>query len=252
MCSYYQLTCDDPAGRRIATSAGDLRSAPFPDGASELVDIDREVALAAGFRYAVMVVNNYAGLAFAQLERGFAGLMVRDDPGGDHFDPRTVELKFDLHGDNGVFLPLVLDLREGTLHWLDVHATGELEFNNVASSEGDISRICPQTMAYFAAGSRLSIFDLALLHAAARARRVYVRGDDTRVYVRGDGESAAGFLARITTTPGEPAALPVGADGPPVFAALLRGDVDLPAGSTCYALFRQRITNPIAAADLLA
>lgn len=157
VCSYYQLKLKDGQGRTIATSGGDLRNAPFPDGASELVDVDWSRALAAGARYAVMVVNNYAGMPFSLLERGFAGLMLRDDAGGLQFDPRTVELKFDLQGENGVYMPLVLDLREGVLHWLDVYAEGQLLFNNVATSRRAITNIC--------AGGRCSA------SGAARARR---------------------------------------------------------------------------------
>jgi len=61
-CSFYQLTMNGRDGV-IAESAGDLRAAPPPLGATELVDFSRERALAAGMRYAVMVVTNYDGLA---------------------------------------------------------------------------------------------------------------------------------------------------------------------------------------------
>jgi hypothetical protein len=37
-----------------------------------------------------------------------------------------------------------------------------------------------------------------------------------------------------------------------VLAALLRGDIALPEGSTCYALFREGIADVIAASDLIA
>lgn len=69
-----------------------------------------------------MLVNSYHGLPFSLLERGFSGLMLHDDPAAARFDPRTVELKFALEGENGVFQPLVLDLRDGELHWLDVQS----------------------------------------------------------------------------------------------------------------------------------
>ncbi len=39
VCSYYELKFRNPAGRVIAQSAGDLRDAPFPDGATEFVDL---------------------------------------------------------------------------------------------------------------------------------------------------------------------------------------------------------------------
>lgn len=245
VCSYYELRWGD-----IATSAGDLRAAPFPDGASEFVDVDRDRARAAGARYAVMVVNNYGGMAFGQLERAFAGLMLRDDAFGDHFDPRTVALRFDLAGGNGVFLPLVFDLERDAMHWLDVYSKGELAMNSVATSNRAITRVCPRLIAYFAAGSRPTMFELAALHAAARTRRVIVRDGASAVHhVRGPDEPVTGFLDRILGGGGTPGSLP-GADQP-VLAALYRRDLDLHAGSTCYALINERGGAVIAASALL-
>ncbi len=253
VCSYYQLQYADRSGRVIASSAGDRQDGPFPEGASELVDVDRAAARAAGVRYAVMVVNNYRGLPFAKLERGFAGLMLRDDVEGRHFDPRTVELKFDLQGANGVFTPLVVDLDDDQLHWLDIYGKGQMAFNNVATSHKTITKVCPEMIAYFGSGLRPSMYDLALLHAAARGRRVWIRGAETRRFIRGPDEAAPAFLARLTTTPGEPSPVPAAGElGAATFAALQRGDLDLPPGATCYALFRERVTHPIAAADLLS
>lgn len=253
VCSYYELKYA-PGKQTIATSSGDLRNGPFPNGASEFVDVDREAARAHGIRYAVMVVNNYAGMAFSQLERGFAGLMLRDDIRGKHFDPRSVEHKFDLSGDNGVFMPLVLDLDTNTMHWLDVYTTGMLAMNNVATSNKAIMRICPNLIAYFASGVRPSMFELGALHAAARTRRVHVRSaDGVTVLTRGAGEDAVGFLARILAgTNAEPAALPAPDGSRPVLAALYRNDLELAEGSTVYALYRERAAATISASALIA
>jgi hypothetical protein len=252
VCSYYNLRLDLDRKRPIARSSGDLRSAPFPDGASEFVDLHRDHALAHGLRYAVMVVNSYWGMSFDQLERGFAGMMLRDDLGGAHFDPRTVELKFDMQGAHGVFMPLVLDIAESTIHWLDVYSKGQLAFNNVHSSNAAITKICPEMIAYFASGARISVYDLALLHAAARGQRVLIRGAEDRQFTRRPGEAADAFLRRMQTGDGAEPGDPPRADGPPVFAALFKGDLDLPADSLCYALFRERVIAPIAASDLLS
>ena len=97
------------------------------------------------------------------------------------------------------------------------------------------------------------MLDLARLHAAARCQRVTVRGRVAEQYVRRPGEAALAFHDRLRR--GRPdatdAALPP-ADGPPVLAALFRGDVDLPPGSDAYALFRERVTPTLAASDLLS
>lgn len=69
---------------------------------------------------------------------------MRDDTHGKHFDPRTVALKFQLTGANGVFLPLVVDLVDGKLHWLDIYSRGMLAFNNVATSDSSITSLCPR------------------------------------------------------------------------------------------------------------
>jgi hypothetical protein len=251
VCSYYQLELQDRQGRTIATSSGDLRNAPFPDGSSEFVDVDWNRALAAGARYAVMVVNNYSGMPFSLLERGFAGLMLRDDVGGLHFDPRTVELRFDLQGENGVYMPLVLDLRQGVLHWLDVYAQGQLVFNNVASSRRAITNICPTLMQYFASGVRPTMYELALLHAASRSRTVLVRGKTVQRFRRREGEAVATFHARLARGEGgEGTTFSIGEGR--TLAALYRGDVELPDGAERYVLFPGQVTATMSASDLIS
>jgi hypothetical protein len=267
-CAYYQLTAKDALGRPLARSSGDFTSAPYPDGAAEFVDFDRQLAREAGYRYAVMVVNAYSGLPFSALERATAGVMLLDDPkAGAHFDPRTVALAFALAGANGIFMPLVVDLETSRLHWLDAYSRGQFEHNNVATSQRSIGRICPAMIDYFASGTRPTMLDLGRYHAAARSRRVLVRtagpGDQpgaTHVFLRRDDEPALAFLERLRG--GEPdQRLPAGELGvdptthlgeAPIFAMLLRGDLALPAGSSSYALFRQQLIPTMAAPDLLA
>lgn len=250
VCSYYQLKFTDPEGNIVAQSSGDLRDAPFPDGASEFVDLDLARARAQGMRFAVMVVNAYAGMTFSTLERCFAGLMLRNSADGLHFDPRTVELKFALQGEHGVFMPLVYDLATNRIHWTDAYSRGALEFNNVATSNKAITKICPELIAYFGSGVRMSMFELALLHAAARSPRVYLRSTTTTVVERAAGEDPVQFLARLRQH--DHARAPLPHDGAPALALLYRGDLELPPGSSAYALFPGRTAAALAAADLLA
>ncbi len=252
VCSYYELKYLDGSDE-IAVSAGDLRDAPYPDGATEFVDVHREEATLHGVRYAVAVVNSYSGMSFDQLERGFAGLMLRDDVSGAHFDPRTVALRFNLQGANGVFLPFVVDLSDGVLHWLDVYSKGQFELNNVATSNRDITRVCPEMIEYFASGVRASMFDLAALHAASRCERVFVRDGQVRLYARRPGETRGAFFARLKGMDFDALDAPLPGPGDaPALAALLRGDLELPAGSIGYALFRERGGFDLSASDLLA
>jgi hypothetical protein len=249
VCSYYQLQCT-LRGDVVARSSGDLRHAPFPDGASEFVDVDRLRAVAGGARYAAMVVNNYAGMAFGTLERAFAGLMLRDDVEGAHFDPRTVLHRFDLQGENGVYLPLVFDLHDDCLYWLDVYARGQLAMNNVATSNSAVTRLASESIAYFGSGARLSMLQLGLLHGAARAQRVVVRDVDggLTLYERGDDDAVA-FLQRLRSQGGLPTM--VLGDGAAVLALLLEGDLAVPEGSAVWVLLPGTTASTLAAADLL-
>jgi hypothetical protein len=252
VCSYYSLKLS-AGGVTVARSSGDFTSAPHPDGASEFVDLLLKNARAQGHRYAVMVVNAYSGLPFSKLERAFAGLMVREDEQNAVFDPRTVRLRFALDGPNGVFMPLVVDLATRRLHWLDVSRKGQLAMNNVATSTKDIQAVCPRLIRYFEHGSRPTMFRLAAYHAAARAQRVLLRGPwATSELTRRPGEDAHGLLRRIIHAQADTLheALPP-LDGP-VFAALLEGDLSLPEGAEVYALFREAVAAPRAAADLLS
>lgn len=252
VCSYYQLQLIHD-GQTIAHSSGDLTSAPYPDGASEFVDLHRDAANETGIRYAVMVVNAFAGVPFSKLERGFAGLMLRDDTKGHHFDPRTVVLKFALQGEHGVFTPLCIDLETDTLHWLDIYSKGALAMNNVANSNQAITRVCPETMEYFQSRIRLDMRRLALLHAAARCRRVLLRADElVSTYERRDGETPQEFLHRLQADDGPVDDKPLELGDAPVLAILHRGDVALPNDSSAYALFREQVIPTMDAADLIS
>jgi hypothetical protein len=254
VCSYYNLRLLDARGALVAQSGGDLRDAPFPDGTSELIDLDWPRALTHGIRYAVMVVNNYSGMPFSLLERGFAGLMLRDDPQGAHFDPRTVELKFDLQGDNGIYLPLVLDLKAEVLHWLDAYSNGQLLFNNVATSRRAITRICPTLMRYFTSGVRPTLYELGLLHAAARCRTVCLRDSSQSLlrFERGAHEDAAAFHARLVAGEGGVRVPEPPAGGRETLALLHRGDLDLAPETARYVLFPGRLAATLGASDLLS
>lgn len=253
VCSYYELKLRRDSGSTIATSAGDFTSAPFPNGSSEFIDIDREEALKNGMRYAVMVVNSYSGMAFSQLDRAFAGLMLRDSSDGKHFDPQAVELKFDLQGENGVYLPMVFDMQENKLHWLDTYNKGQFALNNVATSNSVIQKICPEMITYFGSGVRASMLDLVLLHAASRTDVVHLRDDGTREVCRLAGESDLEFHGRLVEAAAEPGAEGATPELPKnSLAALYRGNVTLPEGTECYALFRERVRPTLGAGDFLS
>ncbi|MEZ4461814.1 MAG: RING finger family 4 domain-containing protein [bacterium] len=246
VCSYYQLQHGG-----YAKSSGDFTSAPFPDGATEFVDLELDKAADAGVRYAVVVVNAYSGLEFGALERAFAGLMFRDDPTGSHFDPRTVELKFQLAGAHGVFMPLVFDLENRQMHWLDVYSQGNFAFNNVETSKKSIGKICPNFITYFGSGTRASMYDLALFHAACRAAEVIVRGvGGNTKFTRLPKESPAEFKRRISAREGgKKCELEISANS---MVTVVRADFEVEPTTQSFAVIPEKWAANLCAADLLA
>ncbi|WP_147991336.1 TerD family protein [Streptomyces sp. t39] len=233
VCDYTHLRY----ARQAAVHSGDLQSAPPPLGATEFVDLDLDLLADTGARYAVAVVFSYNDVPFGELAEAFAGLMLRDGPGGAGplFDPRSVEQRFDLTGTSRACVPLVVDVRHRTLHWLDV-VKGVTGTHHAVWRHADaLATLAHRLTELFASGARVRLGELAVWQAAARARTVVVRHRDGSrdVYARRDGEDVPGFAARIGTPDadgGEPAEAPG-------LVHLLRGDVQPADGAEAYALY---------------
>jgi len=238
--------------------SGDLTSAPAPLGASEFVDLDLEALHASGARHAVMCVFSYNNIPFDRLPFGFAGLMIAPAD-GTHFDPRAVTQRFDLRGKSVVTVPLTIDLGERRLRWLDVHITAREDMHQVGGYRAALAHIGKDFEDLLGAAARPTMWDVACIHAAARANTVYIRERDGgfTMYRRRDGESARARLARLMS----------GADNdgkanaiPPVSAPTWLAVVDvprelaLPAGSTGYVLDPRTASGVevLSAADLIA
>lgn len=220
-----------------AVHSGDLTSAPPPLGASEFLDLDTELLLRHRIRYAVAVVFSYNNVAFEDIPEAFAGIMLRaDEPAvGPVFDPRAVEQRFDLTGRARAVVPLLVDLQARTLRWLDVvqgvSGTGHAVHRHVDA----LAAVGQNLDHYYASGARVSLGEAAGWHAAARARTVLLRDPDGTIarLDRLPAESSLSFLRRITSR--DRAVVPTDA-AQPELAFLLHGDIDIPDGSTAFAL----------------
>lgn len=104
-------------------------------GVCEFIDIDIDGALDAGYRYAFVSVHSYTDVNFckfnstagfmertsAELDRNISGRLN----GGNQkynfniFDPRTVEMNFDLNTEANGSVPILIDLKERQVYWID-------------------------------------------------------------------------------------------------------------------------------------
>ena len=250
-------TCDPSnlvVAERAATHAGDLTSAPPPLGASELVELDIAALVAARARHAIVAVLGARPVAFDRLVHGFAG--IAQPPAGDApFDPQAVVQRFDLHGRARVAIPLAIDLAARRLRWLDIHVTDHAAFAAAGGYRATLAHAGRDFADFVATGARPTLWDVAAIHAAARANTIYVRdGAAITHYKRRDGERHLARLARLHAGEHDGVSKIPPANAPTWFA-LLRADVALPKGSEGY-LLDPRTAGPelkrLAATDLVA
>lgn len=268
LCDYTRLEYAGGA----ALHSGDLTSAPGPHGATEYVDLDLPRLAGAGVRHLVVAVLSYNDVPFEELPDAFAGFMevgaeraedarpgrpprrtrrqVRKDTARERtrYDARTVRQRFDLTGDAKIRIPMTVDLSTRRALWADVTlASGAGGHHNVWSYRTRMARMARDLSDAFAPGTRVTLWDLACWHAAARTRPgapVFVReGRGLRTYRRRAGESAHGFAVRLREDWAPDSSLP--AAEPPltaagqIFSALVHADLAVPptATGTAYRLY---------------
>ncbi len=157
--SYYDL-----AGYGCASS-GDIQSAP--NGAAEYIDLNREALLKANVHYVALSVISYNSVPFNHLPEAFAGVMGRQDAaGGQVFEARTVQDRFDLQSECTSVVPYVIDLVFDQLIWCDLALSGGGGYQNVGRQSKQIAQ---RVQAILHLGvSRPTLYDLFHLHQAAR------------------------------------------------------------------------------------
>ncbi|WP_309242776.1 MXAN_6230/SCO0854 family RING domain-containing protein [Streptomyces sp. KAI 90] len=250
LCDYTNLV----HGPDAAIHSGDLTSAPAPRGATEYVDLDLERLARRGDTYAVPLVFSYNNVPFEELPDAFAGFMAlpADGPRDATYDPRTVRQRFDLAGDSKVCLPMIVDLARRRALWTDTHLPSAGGFQSIGShGGGELAAVAGDLWQQFTSGGRATLWDLAVLRAAALSPEVAVvsREPEPAVlrYRRRAAESEAAFAVRVAShkdaeerlahTDPDSAAAGLAA-GRRVFLATVHGDVRPPGASgTSYRLF---------------
>lgn len=115
-CSFRQTAA------RYAQHSGDITYAPAPEGASEYIDIDLNAARKSGIRYIAMHIFVYNGSSFDEMEKCCVGWMQRSDPKYNNvYEPSTVKQYIDLNSKSKSYMPVVFDLLEQTVCYVDMN-----------------------------------------------------------------------------------------------------------------------------------
>lgn len=192
-----------------ACHSGDIVSAP--NGASEFIDIDLNTAIASGARYIVFTVNSYTEQKFFELPECFMGYMEREKLGKtdrngnciemgsklaienpknyqkiqqEIYEPKTVKNKIDLTANTQICIPMLIDLKEHCIVWMDMALKKTPNFNCVENNEKGIVALCK---ALVNSKDKTNLFDLLLLHAAARGQYIIKKEEADLIFDIDDG-----------------------------------------------------------------
>ena len=146
--------------------SGDIQSAPH--GAAEFIDVDLEhLSQDKSCRYLAPQIYRFAGDYFSVMQC-HAGWMLRDKIDAQYktFDIKTVQNKFDLVGTSGYAIPIIVDLWDKEITFVDLYMSGKTMENAVEGAVNDISLITGEMVRMLK--TRPNIHELCLYHARGR------------------------------------------------------------------------------------
>ncbi|GMX63512.1 TerD family protein [Paenibacillus elgii] len=162
--SYTNLRSD----KYKAAHSGDITSAP--QGACEFIDLHIPSIVRYGGRFIVASLNSFTEQPYCNLPECYAGWMMRQSPKtGEAFEPSTVSDKIDLTADTQIAIPVILDLVERTVIWTDLALKKHpYYYNNVEGNQKGMV-LMGKAMTTL---TKPTLYDLFMLHATARGRKV--------------------------------------------------------------------------------
>ncbi|MEY4562571.1 MAG: hypothetical protein RLZZ618_1848 [Pseudomonadota bacterium] len=147
--------------------SGDIVDAP--QGAAEFIDLDLARLRQMNVRFVVMMLTSFTMQAYCDLPECFAGWMARRDTGsGEVFEARTVVDRIDVASNTQTCLPLVFDLQERRVVWMDIALKGYPRLNNVHQNLSGVSLMLRALTALV----KPDLWTLFSLHARARGEMV--------------------------------------------------------------------------------
>ena len=147
--------------------SGDIQSAPH--GAAEFIDIDlaglREKLKSC--RYLAPQIHRYRGDTFAKLTC-HSGWMIRDKVDNEYksFDIKTVANKFDLNGQSSYAIPILIDLWDQKIVFVDLYMGNPSPNSTAEGALSDVSLVTGEMVRMLK--TRPNMLELASYHARAR------------------------------------------------------------------------------------
>ena len=115
-------------------------------------------------------VYSFTSQPYCALPECFMGWMEREEvQSGEIYDPRTVAQKIDLASDTTIAIPMLIDLVDGSIKWLDLSLTKQMNYqNNLEANGSNVAKL-----AYAMNEKEFpNLYELLELHARGRGQIV--------------------------------------------------------------------------------
>lgn len=181
-----QISYTNLRNRSIKTChSGDIVDAPH--GASEFIDVDIEAAIAGGFRYVVMEVYVFAGPDFKDHDTCFVGWMTRAEPKSNEiYEPKTVQQKIDLTMESRRSIPVIFDLQERKIIWVDM-APSALDHTYGRNLESNRPSTQQLVKGMLRLDNKASLYDLFSYHGEGRGELVDTKEEADTIFSLDEG-----------------------------------------------------------------
>jgi hypothetical protein len=163
--------------------SGDIRRAP--KGASEFIDFDINTLRSRGIAYVVSSITLFEGGSGFDFPC-FAGFMERDAlKSGEHYEPASVALKFDLKCESHSHMPLIFDLVNRRVIFADM-AMGGAAYSNM---QGSNNKFVASTRALLdLVNTKPTLYDVLYKHAKYGNKLVKDAADADVIYKANDSK----------------------------------------------------------------
>ncbi|MBQ7650114.1 MAG: TerD family protein [Victivallales bacterium] len=146
-----------------ACHSGDIVDAP--KGAAEYVDVDIQKAKEAGVRYVAFNVYGFTRQNFCDLpECSFGWMELAKVRQGELFNANNVKNRIDIASASDCCLPVIFDLQEQVVIWMDMTLATSLRNCNLENNSVGAIAVCRA----LAEMHKPNLFDLVSLHVKAR------------------------------------------------------------------------------------
>lgn len=141
--NYTHLRLRDRDNNHICLHSGDIVNGGPEDGlgSTEFVDVNINKAVTAGYRYCIITVHSFTCRTFNKFNSRAGYMEMTDNDIVDQksiFIPEKVEMNMDINSESTSVIPVVIDLVDREVYWVDMTADVEGATRNINSTHSTI------------------------------------------------------------------------------------------------------------------